>query len=200
LASISHAAELLEEDEIDPLRQRLAHIIHDNAQRLNRLVTEVLELGRRDRGVSELIGWQGFIASFLEEFQLHDASAGTRVRAIACDAVNLQFDRGHLHRVLWNLLGNALRYASFADGAVRIEARMTGAARVELHVVDDGPGIDKALRGQVFEPFFTTHGAGTGLGLYIARELCEANNARLEFLDDRPGAHFRITAEGGACP
>lgn len=200
LASISHAAELLQEDEIDPLRQRLAHIIHDNTQRLNRLVTEVLELGRRDRTVPELIGWQGFIASFLEEFRLHDASAGTRVRAIAGDAVNLQFDRGHLHRVLWNLLGNALRHASFADGAVCIEARMTSAARVELHVVDDGPGIDKALRKQIFEPFFTTHGAGTGLGLYIARELCEANNARLEFLDGRPGAHFRITTEGGACP
>lgn len=200
LASISHAAELLQEDEIDPLRQRLAHIIHDNTQRLNRLVTEVLELGRRDRTVPELIGWQGFIASFLEEFRLHDASAGTRVRAIAGDAVNLQFDRGHLHRVLWNLLGNALRHASFADGAVRIEARMTSAVRVELHVVDDGPGIDKALRKQIFEPFFTTHGAGTGLGLYIARELCEANNARLEFLDGRPGAHFRITTEGGACP
>jgi two-component system sensor histidine kinase PilS (NtrC family) len=97
-------------------------------------------------------------------------------------------------------LGNALRHASFADGAVRIEARMTSAVRVELHVVDDGPGIDKALRKQIFEPFFTTHGAGTGLGLYIARELCEANNARLEFLDGRPGAHFRITTEGGACP
>lgn len=196
LAAISHAAELLAEEDIDPLRQRLAHIIHDNTRRLNRLVTDVLELGRRDRAVPEIIGWQGFIFGFLEEFSLHDASAEKRVHVAEREDVKLRFDRGHLHRVLWNLLGNALRHASFADGAVHIEARAMTATRVELRVIDDGSGIEESLRGQVFEPFFTTHGAGTGLGLYIARELCEANNARLELLHDGPGAHFCITAEG----
>jgi two-component system sensor histidine kinase PilS (NtrC family) len=88
-------------------------------------------------------------------------------------------------------------------------ARLTGrygwrraaaaAGRVELHVIDDGPGIEETQRNQVFEPFFTTHGAGTGLGLYIARELCEASGASLELLDDAPGAHFRISAEGQIC-
>jgi hypothetical protein len=65
--------------------------------------------------------------------------------------------------------------------------------------IDDGPGVDDVSRGQVFEPFFTTHGAGTGLGLYIARELCEASGASLELLDAGPGAHFRIRAEGRIC-
>lgn len=83
---------------------------------------------------------------------------------------------------------------------MRLEARAAAAANsVELHIIDDGPGVDEAQRNQVFEPFFTTHGAGTGLGLYIARELCEASGARLELLDEEPGAHFRITAEGLAC-
>ncbi len=200
LAAISHAAELLAEEDIDPLRQRLARIIHDNTGRLNRLVTEVLELGRRDRAQPETLRWQVFVSGFIEEFVLHDASAGSRVSIGEAD-IELRFDRGHLYRVLWNLLGNALRHASAVPGAIRIEARWTAVpGRVELHIVDDGPGIDAPMRGQVFEPFFTTHGAGTGLGLYIARELCEASGARLELMDDGPGAHFRITAEGGACP
>ena len=199
LAAISHAAELLAEEDSDPLRQRLARIIHDNTGRLNRLVTEVLELGRRDRAQPEALRWQVFLSGFMEELTLHDETAGRRVRVGEFD-VELRFDRGHLYRILWNLLGNALRHASAADGAVRLEATPgTAANRVELHVADDGPGVDEAQRNQVFEPFFTTHGAGTGLGLYIARELCEASGARLELLDEGPGAHFRIIAEGSVC-
>jgi two-component system, NtrC family, sensor histidine kinase PilS len=199
LAAISHAAELLAEEDRDPLHQRLARIIHDNTRRLNRLVTEVLELGRRDRAQPEILRWQVFLAGFLEELALHDASASRRLQIGEVD-VELRFDRGHLYRVLWNLLGNALRHASPADGAVRLEARAAATAnRVELHIIDDGPGVDEVQRNQVFEPFFTTHGAGTGLGLYIARELCEASGASLELLDETPGAHFRISAEGLVC-
>ena len=199
LAAISHAAELLAEEDPDPLRQRLARIIHDNTRRLNRLVTEVLELGRRDRAQSETLRWRTFLSGFLEELALHDASAARRIHVGEGD-VELRFDRGHLYRVLWNLLGNALRHGSAADGAVRLEARAAAAANcVELHVIDDGPGVDEAQRHLVFEPFFTTHGAGTGLGLYIARELCEASGARLDLLEQGPGAHFRITAEGFVC-
>ena len=199
LAAISHAAELLGEEDADPLRLRLIHIIHDNTLRLNRLVTEVLELGRRDRAQPEMLRWRDFLSGFLEELVLHDGSAGRRVRVSEGD-VELLFDRSHLYRVLWNLLENALRHGSTADGAVRLEARAANTAnRVELHIIDDGPGIDEAQRNQVFEPFFTTHGAGTGLGLYIARELCEASGARLDLLDEWPGAHFRIIAEGLPC-
>jgi len=199
LAAISHAAELLAEEDSDPLHQRLARIIHDNTRRLNRLVTEVLELGRRDRAQPETLRWRVFLSGFLEELALHDASAARRIHIGEGD-VELRFDRGHLYRVLWNLLANALRHASAADGAVRLEARAAAVANgVELHIIDDGPGVDEGQRNQVFEPFFTTHGAGTGLGLYIARELCEASGARLELLDQRPGAHFRISAEGVLC-
>jgi two-component system, NtrC family, sensor histidine kinase PilS len=199
LAAISHAAELLAEEDTDPLHQRLASIIHDNTRRLNRLVTEVLELGRRDRAQPETLRWQTFLAGFLEEMVLHDPSAARRVQVGDGD-VEFRFDRAHLHRVLWNLLANALRHASAKDGSVRLAARAASAANcVELHVMDDGPGVDEAQRNQVFEPFFTTHGAGTGLGLYIARELCEASGARLDLLNEGPGAHFRISAEGLVC-
>lgn len=199
LAAISHAAELLAEEDGDPLHQRLARIVHDNTQRLNRLVTEVLELGRRDRAQPETLRWQTFLSGFLEELALHDASVIRRLQISGVN-VELRFDRGHLHRVLWNLLGNAFRHASMADRAVRLEARAAASAgTVELLIIDDGPGVDEAQRNQVFEPFFTTHGAGTGLGLYIARELCEASGARLELLDEGPGARFCISAEGLVC-
>jgi len=64
--------------------------------------------------------------------------------------------------------------------------------QVELSVSDDGPGVPRAIQGQLFEPFFTTESKGTGLGLYLARELCAANGAALEYVDDMQGAHFRI--------
>ena len=199
LAAISHAAERLAEDEIDAGRRRLAKIIGDNSQRLNRLVTDVLQLGRRDQAVREAIRWNEFAAAFFEEFALHDASASTRVVAssLLVSIPVFCFDCGHLHRVLWNLLVNALRHASPAAGAVKVTLSQAGDTTLELHIEDDGPGIDGNIRKQLFEPFITSHGKGTGLGLYIARELCEINDARLELLDPLPGtqaagAHFVI--------
>jgi two-component system sensor histidine kinase PilS (NtrC family) len=195
LASISHAAELLGEDETDPLKIRLANIIADNARRLNRLVSDVLELGRRDRATPELLSWRSFQQSFLDEFSLHDASVAKRV-LVSDDDIEFSFDRAHLHRVLWNLLANALRHASDQSAAIKLYLDTSILLNPAIHIVDDGLGIDDNLRAQIFEPFFTTHGGGTGLGLYIARELCEANRARLELLGNEPGAHFRIVLEG----
>jgi two-component system sensor histidine kinase PilS (NtrC family) len=93
--------------------------------------------------------------------------------------------------VMWNLLRNAVRYARSEPAAVRI--RLDGYAdRVELSVIDNGPGVAAAIQGQLFEPFFTTEAKGTGLGLYIARELCAANRATLEYVNGMAGAHLRI--------
>src|SRR6185437_12549602 len=103
----------------------------------------------------------------------------------------IEFDREHLRQVMWNLLRNAARYAGSESGAVRIALRGYG-GRVELSVIDNGPGVPAARQGQLFEPFFTTEAKGTGLGLYLARELCAANRATLEYVNDGPGAHFRI--------
>ncbi len=195
LSAISHAAELLDDEERADARRRLIRIIGDNTQRLNRLVAEILELGRRDSALPEQIKLGPYLREFVEEFALHDASAPGRLRIEGEDGI-LVFDRGHLHRVLWNLLINALRHASQMPAAVRLVTAAREDGSIELHVLDDGPGIEESLRGQVFEPFFTTQGTGTGLGLYIARELCEANGAQLDLLENSPGAHFRIVAKG----
>lgn len=194
LAAISHAAELLNDEPPGQGAGRLVRIIGDNTQRLNRLVSEVMELGRRDRASPERIDVGEFLRQLLDEYSLQDPGNATRIRVELPDDYSVLFDRGHLHRVVCNLLDNALHYASHASGAIRIVGEdHRKPTRLGLHVIDDGPGIDAAGRVQVFEPFFTTRTSGTGLGLYIARELCEASGARLALLENAPGAHFCIS-------
>jgi two-component system sensor histidine kinase PilS (NtrC family) len=102
--------------------------------------------------------------------------------------------------VLWNLLGNALRHSQRKTGSIRIRVQSARQSElVEVHVLDDGEGIGEGKRDQIFEPFFTTRHRGTGLGLYIARELCEANGARLELVGNTPGAHFCLTGKADKC-
>jgi two-component system sensor histidine kinase PilS (NtrC family) len=198
LSAITHAAELLAEGETGDTGGRLTRIIRDNAQRLNRLVAEVLELGRRDQAKPETVKLPKFIEAFTEDLSLHNDRAKVAITAAVEPGTVVCFDRGHLHRILANLVGNALRYCSGEAGSIRLQVSALG-NRVEIHVIDDGPGIAPESRGQVFEPFYTTDNQGTGLGLYIARELCEANEAALTVLENSPGAHFCISAGGEAC-
>lgn len=193
LAAISHAAELLDDEPAGKGVDRLVRIIGDNSQRLNRLVSEVMELGRRDRASPELVDIKKFLLELIDEVSLQDATSQSRVTVSVPEGFTMCFDRGHLHRVITNLLSNALHYASNQAGAVSITGERAGGGRSNLHVVDDGAGIDEVARNQVFEPFFTTRAKGTGLGLYIARELCEANGAHLSMLENSPGAHFCIS-------
>ncbi|MQM30044.1 MAG: hypothetical protein CRU78_05670 [Candidatus Accumulibacter phosphatis] len=112
----------------------------------------------------------------------------------------LCFDRSHFHQVLGNLLGNALRHSQRIAGSVRLVACDGRAeAQVELHVINDGEGVGEAQREHIFEPFFTTHHRGTGLGLYIARELCDANATLLELHASGPGADFCLLGRSSGC-
>jgi two-component system, NtrC family, sensor histidine kinase PilS len=200
LAAIANAGELLADEQRAETRTRLVRIIGDNSNRLNRLVGEVLELGRRDRVQMESVNLSTFLTQFVEDYSLQDASASRRIRLSVKPGDVICFDRAHLYRILENLITNALRYASQIEGAVRISVEYDLTDHVELHIVDDGPGITEADRGKVFEPFFTTRGSGTGLGLYIAKELSDANRARLDLVDSIVGAHFCLIAMGEPCP
>lgn len=193
LAAIMHASELAREEKRGDMLQRLMRIVIDNAMRLERIVRDVLEVGRRDRVEAETLVLEAFLSAFLDEFCLHEKAERSVFALELQTGATLLFDRAHINQVLWNLLSNALRYCSGAAGAICLRAAGdAGANRCELHIIDDGPGIPDTLRGQVFEPFFTTHSKGTGLGLFIARELCDANQAILELLEATRGAHFRI--------
>lgn len=193
LAAISHAAELLEEEKRAKERERLTRIIHDNTLRLERLVSDVLQLNRRDRTSAEPIRLNSWLPAFIEEFVANEGIPRERFVLETRREASIRFDREHLRQVLWNLLGNAVRYARAEPKSVRI-ALGRFADRVELSVIDNGPGVPPGTQGQLFEPFFTTEPKGTGLGLYLARELCAANHAILEYVADMSGAHFRILA------
>ena len=197
LSAIGHAGELLREDVQDAMQHRLLRIINDNVGRLDRIVSDVLALGRQSPPEIEVIGVADFCAAFIQQLiETGDVEAG-RVALEAPGDLRWHFDRAHLHQVLWNLVGNALRYSSPAPASVRLCAFALG-GQVELHVMDDGPGVPAMVREQIFEPFFTTHAQGTGLGLFIARELCVANGASLELGQvgaDGRGGHFVLSGQ-----
>lgn len=194
LAAISHASDLLHEERWGEMHDRLLRILRDNIFRLDRIVQDILQLGRRDRGQPEIICLEGFLRSFVEEFCSVEHVEG-RVIELKTVPGEWRFDRSQLLQVLWNLVSNGLRHASRKPGSLCLQMVRNSETGIELHVIDDGPGVPRDHREQVFEPFFTTCHQGTGLGLFIARELCEANGAVLELIPD-VGGHFMIAGAG----
>ncbi|OIR11704.1 sensor protein ZraS [mine drainage metagenome] len=190
LSSISYATELLQEQEHDSRQARLLQIILDNTMRLNRIVQDVMQVNRRDRLRSENLNLAMRIEEVVENL--------CRVSEVSCSVFELhvdpectaRFDSGHFEQVLWNLCRNALRFSQKLPGSVRLQAFTTDDGRVTLEVSDDGAGVPGDAVQKLFEPFFTTDASGTGLGLYIARELCEANGATIE---------YKRAIDGGAC-
>ncbi|MBL0141716.1 MAG: PAS domain-containing protein [Betaproteobacteria bacterium] len=198
LSSINHAAELLAESEhAQAGDDRLVAIIRDNVHRLDRIVQEVLYLNRRDRAQPESIESRAFLEQFAADFCASERVSADGVEVEVRTLQRMTFDRQHLHQILWNLLRNAWRHGLKLRGSVHVTlAPAQAPGMLALEVADDGPGVAQQLQPHLFEPFFTTEAQGTGLGLYIARELCEGNNARIEYCEGGTGCHFRITLKG----
>ncbi|MHB1182648.1 MAG: ATP-binding protein, partial [Sulfuricella sp.] len=152
-----------------------------------------LQLNRRDRAVPAKIELGPVLRQFVNRFlQTENIPAEAVVLRVGED-LTACFDRQHFDQVLWNLCRNAWRHCRQEAGSIRLQAKVLPPGNVvQLDVTDDGPGVAEALRTQLFEPFFTTDSTGTGLGLYIARELCEANGATLDYVDTAQGGHFRV--------
>lgn len=197
VGALSHASQLLEESgSLNPDDRRLIDIIQTNSRRVNEIVENVLQLSRRENSRPELIylaSWtREFAAEFSSTLELHEG----QITVLPVEDVEVRMDPGHLRQIVWNLCENAVKYAS-GNGGIAVEigfGRLPGNRRPYLEVADSGPGIPEELREQIFEPFATGRNGGSGLGLFISRELCECNRAAL-IHEARPGGGgsiFRI--------
>jgi two-component system sensor histidine kinase PilS (NtrC family) len=153
--------------------------------RVSHIIENVLQLSRRDTTRQErfnVVQWlAGFVPEYEQTLQL-DASSFRTENDAGTGVLEVEFDPSHLHQVLWNLCDNAFRHGSTADVPSRVDirtGRIASSGRPFLEVADRGPGIDPAQAERIFEPFFTTGAGGTGLGLFISRELCQTNGALL---------------------
>jgi two-component system, NtrC family, sensor histidine kinase PilS len=194
LSAISHATQLLQEEDSDPATQRMLQIIGDNVQRVDQIIKDVLELNRRDRTNQEILHLENFIQDFYTQFCAVEKIPETcfKLTLINSDTL-ISFDRRHLNQILWNLCKNGWRHCQKLENSLELALALTGNTKtVHIEINDDGEGVPESVRSHLFEPFFTTEKTGTGLGLYIARELADANGAKLLYktLDQEYGSQF----------
>jgi two-component system, NtrC family, sensor histidine kinase PilS len=181
LSAISHANQLLQEEDSSQSTKRMLQIISDNVQRVDQIIKDVLELNRRDRTNQEILHLENFMLDFYSQFCAVEKipSASFKLRLINSDTL-ISFDRRHLNQILWNLCKNGWRHCKKLENSLELALALTGNTKnVQIEINDDGEGIPESARSHLFEPFFTTEKSGTGLGLYIARELADANGAKL---------------------
>jgi len=201
LAAISYSAQLLDESVgLPEADRRLLEIIHSQCQRMNGIVENILGLARRERSQPESIELTAFTRRFVEEYrQNHPLETDVMQSVNEARLLVAMADPQQLHQVLTALVHNALNYGREPGKPAQVTVsvrhdRNTGAPLIE--VIDRGPGIPPRVAEQLFTPFYTTSEHGTGLGLYIAKQLCEANQCTLQF-EPVPGGGscFRISMQ-----
>lgn len=198
LGAISHAGQLLSESpHLDQSDKRLTEIIRTQSKRMNSIIENVLQLSRREQSKPQNVALKPWLETFVTEFA-QERRVDARDFGVDISPANIEIhvDPTQLQQVLTNLCENALRHSAAFTGNPKVELR--GGITHEssgpfLDVVDHGVGIPEDTAQHIFEPFFTTASTGTGLGLYIARELCEINRARLNYIPNPSGGScFRI--------
>ena len=197
LTAISHASQLMEDISDNPAEQiELCRIISNNTQRVNEIIENILQLSRREDAKRESLDLLAWLRLFIPEYEQGQAH-GSCVTLRAPEPVGtILFDPGHLRRILTNLLDNGVRHAGERTGQFTVTLELTkdiATNKAHIDVIDAGSGVPDTMRDRLFEPFFTTSPKGSGLGLYLCRELCQSNNAALSYdrtVDD--GTRFRV--------
>lgn len=198
VGAMSHAAQLLAESpQLTAQERRLTDIITKNGERVSSIINNILQLSRRDSTRQERIELNGWLEDFVSEFrQTAQIDAASLFITTSAPELEVRVDPSHLHQLMWNLCENALKYGrKFAtNGAIEIRTgRIATSERPMLEVLDRGPGIAQPDAERIFEPFFTAGKGGTGLGLFIARELAQCNRAVLLYEPRQGGGSiFRL--------
>jgi two-component system sensor histidine kinase PilS (NtrC family) len=196
LGAISHAAQLLDESpSLDQADKRLLAMIHTHSLRVNTIIETILELSRRRPNRITTIGLVALLNQCLAERELEGQRQQEAIEIHAELDFRIDIDIDQIKQVLHNLVDNGLRYSSLNVGQRRlrlITGKLADTEQYYLDIEDEGPGVQSEQIKNLFEPFYTTEHSGTGLGLYIAKELCEANRLQLSYVPDRSGGCFRI--------
>ncbi|MBI1422791.1 MAG: hypothetical protein GC149_04930 [Gammaproteobacteria bacterium] len=199
LGAISHAGQLLaESDSLDPNDLRLTQIITDHSFRLNTIVENIMSVSRRRPSQVQLFSLKTFLEQFVADFATGMGMARDIFKIdIEPADTQIRFDTGHLHQILTNLCDNGLRHSRQHSNEIKLILRGgldAGDTRPHLDVIDSGTGVSEEASQHLFEPFFTTEARGTGLGLYLSRELAEGNQAHLTYVRNPDGSGlFRLT-------
>lgn len=194
LGAISHASQLLgESDQLLDGDRRLLQIIDSHSKRVNQIIENVLQLSRRRNAQPERLALNEWLPEFINEYRLTQSEPCELPLELSQTNIVTKFDKGQLHQVLTNLCDNGRRYSKAVTGQPKVKLEAGIDHRKEqpyIRVIDWGHGIEEEKQKHIFEPFFTTENTGSGLGLYICKELCEANQALI---------HYQRTDEGLSC-
>lgn len=200
LGAISHAGELLAEQQAaDASMQKLTGIIQRHSQRVNTIIETILQMSRRKTVEPAAVVLATWLDRFINEFRdLKGAREGEISLKIDAPLAKVAIDPEQLHQVMWNLMENGWHYSDPDDSLPRVMVKLAKTDNeIMIDVSDNGPGVEESVREHLFEPFHSQRQGGTGLGLYLARELCQANGARLSFLpDELQSSRFRISFPG----
>jgi len=201
LGAISHAVQLLEESQDTKAEeQRLIEIIGNHSERMNIVIKNILQLSRGEKVHASEIELKPWIAKFINEFTMVDVEEWSIDFQVEPATMKISVDTSQLQQILTNLCENGLRYSllQHKKATLNLIAGINQENKIPyLDIIDQGEGVPEEFISKIFEPFFTTKRSGTGLGLYIAKELCEANQAKLEYIKHQnTGGWFRITFYG----
>ena len=182
MSAIRHANDLLQENIEDPVGKKLHGIIDGNIRRIDKMLEDISTLNKKDNLGRESINLMKFWLAFKQEFTLNNpSSVGCIKMEMQGKNLTVTADPMHVQQIMWNLCNNAWRHSTKGSEAIQVSIKPSGKLNVSIVVSDDGPGAAPEIRNQLFEPFFTTEKGGTGLGLYVARELAHANLGQLHY-------------------
>jgi two-component system, NtrC family, sensor histidine kinase PilS len=198
LGALSHAAQLMKEsEEIDPINIGLVDIIDKNTNRVNAIIENIMALSQRKAVQVKAINLTKYIPNMLQEYATGKDKLPDITTQFQSSDLIIHFDQSQLSQILTNLIDNAARYSQEKTGLPSVQIMVgvePNSHTAFLDVIDKGEGISPDVAEKIFEPFYTTSRVGTGLGLYLAKELCEANRARLDYIPlPRGGSCFRIS-------
>ncbi len=193
LGAISHAVQLMGNNGLNTEDMRLQRLIEKHCNRMNEVIKNVLQLSRREKAKPVQFDIFEFLEDFVDDYRLYQQSQFI-INQPTSSSTHIYFDRSQLEQILIVLCDNAVRHNRDVTDSITITFQVEeGDDNISLKVIDNGKGVQEAHQSQLFEPFFSTDRTGHGMGLYIARELAEINDAQLRYDSSiSNGCCFRI--------